>query len=160
MSEEQKWEELRMEMRGFFDEFDYAKTGKLGVDEVTAILKSIGLRCSPSDVREMMSEVIGPNSTEVTYEELMEILKRHSQTEDEEELMRQAFTVIAGSPDGLITAEKLQCFMQSLGEDFTLEHAKRMLRAAGQWNLAEGEEPKPINFDQYKSVQQNKWARQ
>jgi Ca2+-binding EF-hand superfamily protein len=56
---EAQWRELEQLMAEFFSEFDVNKTGSLGIEGVTAILKSVGLRCSTEEAREMMSQVAG-----------------------------------------------------------------------------------------------------
>jgi len=152
-----QWDELRAEMLDFFNEFDFKKTGKLRVEEITAILKSVGLRCTIDEVREMISEVSGPTATEIGFEDLMKILKNHTHQEDEEEMMRQAFNTIDIDGDGLISQEDLQCFMQSLGEDFSLSSAERMIRHASGKEKGEADK---INFEQYKRVLDSKWVKE
>lgn len=147
-----QWKELETEMRAFFQEFDVKNTGQLGLEEITAILKSVGLRCTTEEVREMMSEVAGPNATTISFEKLMEILKNHTHQEDEEETIKQAFATIDVDGDGYISATDLQCFMQSLGEDFDIKYAERMLKAAT------GDKQTPVDFEHYKNTLHNKWA--
>lgn len=149
----QQWEQLEKEMRSFFDEFDVQKKGELGVEEITAILKSVGLRCTTEEVRAMISEVAdNRNITSIKFEQLMEILRRHTHQEDEEQTMRQAFETIDKDGDGLISAEDLQYFMQSLGEDFDKKYAERMLKAAT------GDKDTPVDFEHYKATLRSKWA--
>jgi Ca2+-binding EF-hand superfamily protein len=152
MSQEAQWADLTKEMEGFFKEFDVNNTGLLGVEEITVILKSIGLRCTTEEVREMMSEVAGPDALSIDFPKLMEILKRHTHQEDEEQTMRQAFETIDVDGDGQISPEDLQCFMQSLGEDFPLKYAERMVQAATQSKQV------PVDFENYKKVLRGKWA--
>ena len=150
------WDELRTEMESFFKEFDGNKTGKLGVDEITAILKSVGLRCTNEEVREMMSEVAGPTASEITFDHLMQILQNHTHQEDEDETIRQSFATIDVDGDGYISAEDLQCFMQSIGEDFDLKYAIRMIKAA-----TGSEDPtSKVNLEQYKATLHSRWAQQ
>ena len=150
--EDAQWKELETEMRSFFDEFDVKKTGQLGLEEITAILKSVGLRCTTEEVREMMSEVAGANATTIGFKELMDILKHHTHQEDEDETIRQAFATIDIDGDGVISATDLQCFMQSLGEDFDIKYAERMLKAAT------GSKTTPVTLEKYKETLQNKYA--
>jgi Ca2+-binding EF-hand superfamily protein len=147
------WPELTREMQGFFAEFDVNNTGKLAVEEITAILKSVGLRCTPDEAREMMSEVAGPNEVAITCDQLMEILRRHTHQEDEDQTIEQAFRIIDVDGDGLISADDLQCFMLSLGEDFDAKYAERMLKAA-----TGGQSARPVALEDYKRTLKSKWA--
>lgn len=152
MTEDAQWRELEEAMLSFFKEFDVTGKGSLGLEEITAILKSVGLRCTTEEVREMMSEVAGPNATTINFQQLMDILKRHTHQEDEEETIRQAFATIDVDGDGKISATDLQCFMQSLGEDFDIKYAERMLKAAT------GDKQTAVDFQHYKDTLHNKWA--
>lgn len=148
----EEWESLRNEMHDFFKEFLVGGKDTLGVEEITAILKSVGLRCTTEEVRAMISEVCDPNKTEIKFDDLMNILERHTHQEDADETMRQAFETIDKDGDGVISAEDLQYFMQSLGEDFDVKYAERMLKAAT------GDKKTPVTFEQYKKTLQSKWA--
>ena len=159
MSSEDQWAELTNEMRDFFNEFDYNKTGFLGVEEITAILKSVGLRCTVEEVREMMSLVAGPTATVINFDQLMEILKSHTHQEDEEEMVKQAFNTIDIDGDGLISPEDLQCFMQSLGEDFDIKYAERMLRYAVGKDKSSTERV-CINLETYKNQLSSYWVKE
>jgi Ca2+-binding EF-hand superfamily protein len=86
-------------------------TGKLAVEEVTAILKSVGLRWTTNEAREMMSEVA------IARDQLIQILRRQTHQEDEDQTAEQTF-------------RNIQYLMLSLGEDFDTEYAERMLNAA------------------------------
>lgn len=157
--DDDQWKELTAEMKDFFSEFDYNKTGLLGVEEITAILKSVGLRCTIEEVREMMSLVAGPTATEINFDQLIEILKSHTHQENEEEMVKQAFNTIDIDGDGLISPEDLQCFMQSLGEDFNIEYAERMLRfAAGK--PKESKERVSIDLETYKKQLNSFWVKE
>lgn len=139
-------------MKSFFEEFAGSPDGSLGVEEITAILKSVGLRCTTEEVRAMISEQCSPTATEIKFDDLMNILKSHTHQEDEEETMRQAFETIDKDGDGLISAEDLQYFMQSLGEEFDIKYAERMLKAAT------GDKNTSVTYEQYKNTLRSKWA--
>lgn len=163
MSAEEQWNELRSEMQEFFNEFDYNKTGKLGVEEITAILKSVGLRCTVDEVREMMSVVAGPTATTIDFNQLMEILKSHTHQEDEEEMVKQAFNTIDIDGDGFISPQDLQCFMQSLGEDFDMKYAERMLKYAKGMSKEDGSidpEQLKIDLETYKKQLDSYWVKE
>ena len=148
-----EWEELRSEMRQFFNEFDVNNTNKLGLEEVLAILKSVGLRCTIEEVREMISQVASPNATSIDFEQLMTILKIHTHQEDEEETIRQAFEAIDIDGDNVISAEDIMGFMQSIGEDFDLKYAERMLKAAT------GDKQTGVTLDRYRLVLKSRWGK-
>jgi calmodulin len=154
---EAQWRELEQLMAEFFSEFDVNKTGSLGIEGVTAILKSVGLRCSTEEAREMMSQVAGPSKVTITREELMQILRTHTHQEDEEHTLEQAFRLIDVDGDGSISAEDLQCFMQSLGEDFDLKYAERMLKAATAYRNP-GPGQVNVTLEDYKQTLRGKWA--
>lgn len=152
MSKSDEWAELSNEMQEFFKEFDVNNKGELGLEEVTAILKSVGLRCTIEEVREMISEVAGPNATSIKFEQLMEILEKHTHQEDEDETIRQAFEAIDVDGDGLISVEDIQCFMQSIGEDFERKYAERMIKAATK------DKDTPVDLEHYKEMLKSRWA--
>lgn len=151
-----QWDELRKEMQDFFNEFDVNNSKKLGVDEITAILKSVGLRCTNEEVREMMSEVAGPQASEINFDELMKILEKHTYQEDEDKTIAQSFSTIDVDGDGVISAEDLQCFMQSIGEDFELKYAIRMIKAA----TGSDDPNATVNLETYKATLHSRWAQQ
>ena len=153
---DEQWEELRREMKEFFDEFDINHTGKLGVEEITAILKSVGLRCTTEEVREMMS-ISDPSSTTINFDQLMEILKNHTHQENEDEMIVQAFRTIDIDGDQRISPEDLQCFMQSLGEDFDIKYAERMLRYAAGLDKNSTERVS-IDLETYKKQLNSFWV--
>jgi Ca2+-binding EF-hand superfamily protein len=78
--------------------------------------------------------------------------ERRCPQEDEEATLDRAFDSIDIQKNDQITAEDLQCFMPSLGEDFDIKTAKWMSKAAKQ-----GMAPF-LTREQYKSVLRGKWT--
>ena len=146
------WDELRTEMQKFFNEFDHNRRGKLGVEEITAILKSVGLRCSAPEVREMMMSVTDATPLEIGIDELMQILMDNTNQCDEEQTMRNAFDKIDVDGDGRISVEDVQIFMESIGEMLDRKYAETLIKYANS-----DESLEPLTFEQYKKVLNNQW---
>jgi Ca2+-binding EF-hand superfamily protein len=95
-------------------------TEKLAFEEITAILTSVGLRWTPHEAREMMSEAGGPNDGNYPFP-----ATPHTHQEEEDQTIEQAFRIIEMDGGGKISVDDRQCFMLSLGVDFDPKYAER-----------------------------------
>lgn len=151
MSADAEWEELESLMREFFNEFCSSQQNTIAVEETTAILKSIGLRCTVNEVCEMISSV-APNKTSIDFNDLMKILKNNTHKTDEEDMLTQAFNTIDIDGDQKISLEDLKFFLQSLGEDFSDDYISEMLKFASPNDAQKDPKNIMITLEQYKDV--------
>jgi len=120
--------EFREELKEAFKIFDKDGDGKITVDEVENLLKSLGERATRADALEMIAKVDKNNDGTIDFEEFVTLMASAKSSPDEE--MLAAFKVFDEDGSGTITIDELRKVMRKLGEKVTEDQLKEMIKAA------------------------------
>ncbi|KAJ8470826.1 hypothetical protein OPV22_025169 [Ensete ventricosum] len=136
-------EEQITEFYATFCLFDKNGDGCITFEELSTVVKSLGLKPNEAEVRKMMSEIDADGNGTIEFQEFLNLMatKLTKETDSEEEL-KEAFRVFDKDQNGFISATELRNVMISLGEKLTDEEAAQMIREAdldgdGQVNFEE-----------------------
>lgn len=122
-------EEYRAEMKEAFALFDKDGDGKITVEEIKAVIISMGQTPSDEEAQEMMQNMDKDGNGTVEFEEFLEMMsKRGSSDETVEAEMKEAFEIFDKDKNGYITRDELQDVMKSLGEELSQEQLDEMMR--------------------------------
>lgn len=121
-------EERLKELREIFDMFDDDNSGTVSTSELANAMRNMGLNPTEKEVQELIRDKV--EGDELTFEQFVKLTEDMDNPADEEEEMRQAFSVFDKDGSGTITAEELRVVMMNLGEKMTEEEVDEMVREA------------------------------
>ncbi|CAL9104645.1 unnamed protein product [Musa textilis] len=123
--------------------FDKNGDGCITFEELSTVIKSLGLKPNEAEVHKMIGEIDANGNGTIEFQEFLNLMasKLNQETDSEDEL-REAFKVFDKDQNGFISATELRNVMISLGEKLTDEEAAQMIREAdldgdGQVNFEE-----------------------
>ncbi|XP_076456528.1 neo-calmodulin-like [Babylonia areolata] len=118
------------ELRDAFSMFDKNGDGKIGREELGAVLRALGRNPTKKEVDTMMSEADTDQSGYLSYEEYEEVIKKHMTPLYDVKLgLRQAFLVFDRDKSGYMNLSELQEVLCNIGEPLTLREAATVLEA-------------------------------
>ncbi|XP_046567507.1 calmodulin-A-like isoform X1 [Haliotis rubra] len=130
----QKYSESQIrELREAFRLFDKDGDGSISTDELGTVMRNLGQFPSGDELKDMITEIDIDGDGTFTFEEFVQVMANmggissEQSEEDEEEELRQAFTVFDKSGCGYITASDLRAVLQCMGEDLTEEEIDEMI---------------------------------
>lgn len=117
------------EFRSAFAFFDKDGDGRITADELSTVIRtSLGQSPTPSELRDMVSEVDADGDGTIEFAEFLALMARNRCKDgDGEEELREAFGVFDRNQDGLISREELRHVMVSLGEKMSEEEVDGMI---------------------------------
>lgn len=113
-----------------FKLFDKNGNGKICANELSVVLKSLNHNASDHDISDMINEVNGLESGEISFESFLSLMESKLENIDLEEELREAFRVFDNNNSGYISSARLKHVMECLGEDVTAKDAEDMIREA------------------------------
>ena len=136
-------EQLR-EFREAFAFFDKDGDGRITVEELSTVVRSLGQSPTPEELRHMVRDVDADGNGTIEFAEFLALMSRQREAAnaDDNEELREAFGVFDRDHDGHISKAELRHVMISLGEKLTDEEVEGMIAEAdldgdGQVNFDE-----------------------
>jgi len=117
-----------------FSLFDKDGDGSITVKELRIVMRQLGQNPSDAEIREMVAEVDIDGSGTIDFNEFLIVMARQNPDYDLEEEYRQAFKVFDRDGDGLISAAELKHVMANLGDKFSDEEVRELIREADMDN--------------------------
>ncbi|XP_042464040.1 calmodulin-like [Zingiber officinale] len=136
-------EEQITEFQEAFCLFDRDGDGRITLEELGAVIKSLGQSPSEEELREMIQEIDADGNGTIEFGEFLNLMaKKAKETTNVEEELKEAFKVFDRDQNGFISASELRNVMISLGETLSDEEVEQMIREAdldgdGQVNYEE-----------------------
>ena len=113
-----------------FKLFDKNGNGKISANELSAVLKCLNCDASDDEISDMINEVNGLETGEISLESFLRLMESKLENVDFEDELREAFRVFDNNNSGYISSARLKHVMECLGEDVTAKDAEDMIREA------------------------------
>ncbi|CAL9125641.1 calmodulin-like protein 8 [Musa acuminata AAA Group] len=136
-------EEQITEFYATFCLFDKNGDGCITFEELSTVIKSLGLKPNEGEVHKMISEIDANGNGTIEFHEFLNLMaSKLNKGIDSEDELKEAFKVFDKDQNGFISATELRNVMISLGEKLTDEEVAQMIREAdldgdGQVNFEE-----------------------
>ncbi|KAJ5046396.1 uncharacterized protein L3040_003640 [Drepanopeziza brunnea f. sp. 'multigermtubi'] len=108
--------------------FDSDNDGVITKEEMSAVMKSLGLNPTMSEIEDMINEVDLDQTGTVDLEEFIKMMSIKSKPSNVEDEMRSAFNVFDKDGSGSISVEELGALMKTFGENLTDDDLKTMIQ--------------------------------
>ena len=113
-----------------FKLFDKNGNGKISAHELSAVLKCLNHDASDHEISDMINEVNGLETGEISLESFLRLMESKLENIDYEDELREAFRVFDNNNSGYISSARLKHVMECLGEDITAKDAEDMIKEA------------------------------
>ncbi|CAL9120876.1 unnamed protein product [Musa textilis] len=123
-------EEQLTEFYETFCLFDKDGDGSIAMEELSTVIKSLGLKPSQEELHGMISEVDVDGNGTIEFAEFLGLMAHKVKEIDSEEELKEAFKVFDKDQNGYISEAELRNVMMSLGEKLTDEEVAQMIREA------------------------------
>ncbi|CAL9061017.1 unnamed protein product [Musa banksii] len=136
-------EEQITEFYATFCLFDKNGDGCITFEELSTVIKSLGLKPDEGEVHKMIREIDANGNGTIEFQEFLNLMaSKLNKGIDSEDELKEAFKVFDKDQNGFISATELRNVMISLGEKLTDEEVAQMIREAdldgdGQVNFEE-----------------------
>ncbi|RVD84729.1 uncharacterized protein DFL_006455 [Arthrobotrys flagrans] len=132
-----------------FKMFDKDGNGEISIDELGAVMKSLGQQPTESELRDIIHEVDLNNTGTIDFQEFLTLMApRDQQHRDMDRELRDAFNVFDKDKTGTIDATELRGVMKALGENLTDEQIEEMIKEADKDGNG------TIDFEEFKAIMQ------
>ncbi|KAI9485650.1 MAG: hypothetical protein EXX96DRAFT_545939 [Benjaminiella poitrasii] len=133
---------LLEETRVAFLLFDKDNNGTIDSSELGAVMRSLNMNPTDTELRDMINEVDGNGNGTIEYEEFVVMLSRKRRASEIHEELKETFRVFDKDGNGYISQSELCQVMNSVGEKLSEDELNVMLREAdidgdGQINYEE-----------------------
>ncbi|XP_006891943.1 PREDICTED: calmodulin-like protein 5 [Elephantulus edwardii] len=130
------------EYKAAFTQFDTDGDGKINLQELGQVMKSLGKEVSEEELKMIMKMVDTDGDGSISFQEFLAALSKARKGSSSEEEMQAAFRVFDVNGDGHITVAELKQAMGNLGVELSDEELDQMIREAdtdkdGQVNYQE-----------------------
>merc|ERR1719150_1300340 len=113
-----------------FDLFDRTGSGKIPVDMLGKIVRSVGQTPSNAQVADFIKEIDSDSTGTFDYAALVALLERHWKAPASAEQVIEAFKIFDPDGTGVISSQEMRTVMTNLGEKLTKEEVDAMLKEA------------------------------
>lgn len=135
-------EEQRQEIREAFDQCDSDGSGSIDAKELKIALRALGFEISRDEIRELIQKHSSSTEPTIDFSQFTEIIGQKLFNRDPLVEIRKAFNLFDKDKNGKISLKDLKTATAELGENFTDEELREMIREAdrdfdGEINEAE-----------------------
>lgn len=123
-------DEQLAEIKEAFDLYDKNQQGKISVDMIGTVIRSVGRNPTQQEVKEMIEDADPEKTGFVTYEQFLKLVKRAPTRAELEEEVQEAFKVFDKDNKGLIPLAELRHVLTTLGEKLTTDEVDEVLKDA------------------------------
>eukprot|EP00933_Yihiella_yeosuensis_P013175 TRINITY_DN12332_c4_g1_i1.p1 TRINITY_DN12332_c4_g1~~TRINITY_DN12332_c4_g1_i1.p1 ORF type:complete len:149 (+),score=40.56 TRINITY_DN12332_c4_g1_i1:90-536(+) len=118
------------EFNEIFALFDENKDGKLSLDELGALMVTLGLNPTDQELENMLDEANADMMRRIDFGGFLSLMARKMKHTDIEEELIEAFKVFDHDGDGYITSGELMQAMSNMGERLSPHEVEEMIREA------------------------------
>ncbi|KAL1815105.1 hypothetical protein DCAR_0519334 [Daucus carota subsp. sativus] len=136
------------ELRKVFEMFDHNGDGRITKQELNESLEKMGIFIPDQELTQMIEKIDVNNDGCVDIDEFGDLYQNIMNTREEEEDMKEAFSVFDQNGDGFITVDELKSVLASLGlkQGRTEEDCKTMIMKVD----VDGDGR--VNFNEFKAM--------
>ncbi|XP_037953622.1 calmodulin-A-like [Teleopsis dalmanni] len=122
--------EKMAEYREAFTLFDTNGDGSITLEELSSVMRSLGLKHTDSEFAEMIREADENQNGKIEFNEFVDVMTRSNGIVDVEAEVREAFNVFDENGNGFISPDELRRVMTLLGEELSDDTIGEMIREA------------------------------
>ncbi|KAG4436631.1 EF-hand [Leptodontidium sp. 2 PMI_412] len=111
-----------------FQLFDSDNDGVITKEEMSAVMNSLGLNPTMSEIEDMINEVDLDQTGTVDLEEFIKMMSIKTKPSNADDEMRSAFNVFDKDGSGTISVDELGQLMKTFGENLSDEDLKVMIQ--------------------------------
>lgn len=126
--------DVQDEVKECFDLFDRTGSGKIPVDMLGKIVRSVGQTPSNAEVADYIKEIDSDSTGTFDYASLVALLERHWKPPANADQVIEAFKIFDPDGTGTISSSEMRTVMTNLGEKLTSEEVNAMLKEADPSN--------------------------
>lgn len=126
--------DVQEEVKECFDLFDRTGSGKIAVDMLGKIVRSVGQTPSNAEVADYIKEIDSDSTGTFDYASLVALLERHWKPPADANQVIEAFKIFDPDGTGTINTSEMRTVMTNLGEKLTAEEVNAMLKEADPQN--------------------------
>ncbi|XP_074657220.1 neo-calmodulin-like [Tubulanus polymorphus] len=118
-------------LREAFNRFDKDGDGKISIEELKSLMKTLGHDPTDEELQKFMSAFDKDGNNSIEFKEFIDMMLRRERAQPEDiKEMQQAFNVFDKDGDGYITAEELKSVLGGLGEKLSDSDVQEMMKEA------------------------------
>ncbi|XBW38193.1 hypothetical protein QEN19_003785 [Hanseniaspora menglaensis] len=145
MSSNNLTEEQIQEFKEAFTLFDKDNNGTISKQELSTVMRSLGLSPSEQEVTDLMNEIDLNGNNSIEFSEFLTLMSRQLKQDDSEMELLEAFKVFDKNGDGYISSAELKHVLTSIGEKLSDAEVDEMLK-----EVADGQGQ--INIEQFAQI--------
>lgn len=123
-------EEQIADFKEAFSLFDKDGDGIIKISELALLIRSLNQNPTESEIRDMIIEIDSQQTGILDFPEFISLMARRIKDVNPEEELREAFQVLDSNKLGFINGNELFHYVSKLGEKFTEDEAKQMIKEA------------------------------
>ncbi|GMR56536.1 hypothetical protein PMAYCL1PPCAC_26731, partial [Pristionchus mayeri] len=110
-------EEELQEYRQVFNMFDTDRSGAIGLEELEAAMRNLGLEQTKEELNKIIDEVDQRGNHEIDFDEFCEVMRRlYEKKSSWNDVIQQCFSVFDRSEAGTISKRDFQYILRELGD--------------------------------------------
>ena len=138
-------EEQIQEFKEAFTLFDKDNNGTISKQELSTVMRSLGLSPSEQEVTDLMNEIDLNGNKSIEFSEFLTLMSRQLKQNDSEMELLEAFKVFDKNGDGYISSAELKHVLTSIGEKLSDTEVDEILK-----EVADGQGQ--INIEQFAEI--------
>lgn len=138
-------EEQIQEFKEAFTLFDKDNNGTISKQELSTVMRSLGLSPSEQEVTDLMNEIDLNGNKSIEFSEFLTLMSRQLKQNDSEMELLEAFKVFDKNGDGYISSAELKHVLTSIGEKLSDAEVDEILK-----EVADGQGQ--INIEQFAEI--------
>lgn len=138
-------EEQIQEFKEAFTLFDKDNNGTISKQELSTVMRSLGLSPSEQEVTDLMNEIDVNGNKSIEFSEFLTLMSRQLKQNDSEMELLEAFKVFDKNGDGYISSAELKHVLTSIGEKLSDAEVDEILK-----EVADGQGQ--INIEQFAEI--------
>lgn len=115
-----------------FNQFDSDKDGRITIQELGSMMRSIGQTPTDIELKEMIEEVDQDKDNSIDFNEFVSMMMKSIHDVDSEERTLEAFKVFDRDGSGVIRVSELKSIMMQVGSPISETEADDLLQLANQ----------------------------
>lgn len=133
------------EFKEAFTLFDKDNNGTISKQELSTVMRSLGLSPSEQEVTDLMNEIDLNGNKSIEFSEFLTLMSRQLKQNDSEMELLEAFKVFDKNGDGYISSAELKHVLTSIGEKLSDAEVDEILK-----EVADGQGQ--INIEQFAEI--------